>query len=193
MEPRRRPYDLDRLTDVAFAVFAERGFDGASMDDVARAAGISKAAIYHHVASKEALLERGLGRALEALFAILDESGARTGDPERRLRYIVRRVAALALDVLPELTVLVRVRGNSAVERYARARRQAFDRRVAALVREAQEAGVCDPALDASLVVRLIFGMCNSLVEWYRPGHALTSPAIVDTVEHVVFEGTRPR
>lgn len=193
METRRRPYDLDRLTDVAFAVFAERGYDGASMDDVARAAGISKAAIYHHVASKEALLERGLGRALEALFAILGEPEARTGDPEQRLRHLVRRVAALALDVLPELTVLVRVRGNSIVERDARARRKAFDREVAALVREAQAAGACDPALDPSLVVRLIFGMCNSLVEWYRPGGTLTSQVIVATVERIVFEGTRVR
>ena len=191
MEPRRRPYDLNRLTDVAFVVFAERGFDGASMDDVARAAGISKAAIYHHVASKEALLERGLGRALESLFAILEESESKTGEPQRRLRHIVRRVAALALDVLPELTVLVRVRGNSTVERDARARRQDFDRRVSALVREAQAAGVCDRTLDASLVVRLIFGMCNSLVEWYRPGGVLTSETIVDTVERIVFEGTR--
>ncbi len=193
MEPRRRPYDLDRLTDVAFAVFAERGFDGASMDDVARAAGISKAAIYHHVASKEALLERGLGRALEALFAILDDPAASTGEPERRLRYIVRRVAALALDVLPELTVLVRVRGNSTVERDARARRQEFDRRVAVSMREAQAAGACDPELDASLVVRLIFGMCNSVVEWYRPGGVLTSATIVDTVERIVFDGTAGR
>jgi AcrR family transcriptional regulator len=191
VEQPRRPYDLDRLTDVALRVFAERGFDGASMDDVARAAGITKAAIYHHVSSKEALLERGLRRALEALFALLEEPGARDGRPIERLRYVVRRVVQLAIDVLPELTVLVRVRGNSPTERAALERRRRFDGAVAAIVREAQAAGEFDPALDAALFVRLAFGMCNSIVEWYRPGGRLTPDALADAAVKFVFEGTR--
>jgi AcrR family transcriptional regulator len=188
MEQPRRPYDIDRLTDVALAVFAQRGFDGASMDDVARAAGITKAAIYHHVSGKEELLERGLRRALEALFAMLDEPGASEGRPIDRLRYIVRRVAELAIEVLPELTVLVRARGNSDTERNAIERRRAFDAIVAGIVRAAQEAGEFDPALDAAIVVRLIFGMCNSIVEWYRPHGRYTSSDIADAVVRIVFE-----
>ncbi len=185
----RAQYDIDSLTDVALAVFAERGFDGASMDDVARKAGITKAAIYHHVSGKEELLERGLSRALEALFLVLEEPAAAHGRPGVRLRHIVRRVAELALALRPELTVLVRVRGNSRAERRAIARRRTFDAAVAELVREAQAAAELDPALDAGLVVRLVFGMCNSLVEWYRPGGALPARAIAATVERLVFEG----
>ena len=190
MPAARSQYDIDSLTDVALRVFAERGFDGASMDDVARSAGITKAAIYHHVSGKEELLERGLDRALEALFAVLEERRAAMGTPLERLRYIVKRVAELALALRPELTVLVRVRGNSRTERRALARRREFDALVAALVREAQTAGDVDPALDGGLVVRLIFGMCNSLVEWYRPGGPLGAAAIVAAVVHVVFNGT---
>ncbi|WP_245484907.1 helix-turn-helix domain-containing protein, partial [Ciceribacter ferrooxidans] len=48
---------------MAVRVFLERGYDGASLDDVARAAGITKASVYYHVSSKEELLERGVGRA----------------------------------------------------------------------------------------------------------------------------------
>lgn len=194
MAAARPQYDIDSLTDVALRVFAERGFDGASMDDVARSAGITKAAIYHHVSGKEELLERGLERALVALYAVLQEPSAATGAPLERLRFIVKRVAELALALRPELTVLVRVRGNSRTERRALVRRREFDAVVAGLVREAQAAGEVDPALDGALVVRLIFGMCNSLVEWYRPGGASSAAAIVETVVHVVFEGTgRPR
>ena len=188
--PAARPqYDIERLTDVALRVFAERGFDGASMDDVARSAGITKAAIYHHVSGKEELLERGLNRALEALYAVLQEGAAAQGPPPERLRFIVERVAELALALRPELTVLVRVRGNSRTERRALARRREFDALVAALVREAQATGDVDPALDPRLVVRLIFGMCNSLVEWYRPGGALSAAAVVAAVVQVVFDG----
>lgn len=185
----RRPYDLDALTSVALRVFAERGYDGATMDDVATAAGITKAAIYHHVSGKEALLARGLERALDALFGTLEEAGAREGLAIDRLRYIVRRVAELALIVSPELSVLVRVRGNSETERRAIVRRRAFDRTVTELVVEAQGAGAVDGCLDASLTVRLIFGMCNSLVEWYRPRGKLGSFSIAEAVVTLVFEG----
>ncbi len=113
----RRTHDVDSLTAVAFGVFAGKGFDGASMDDVAAAAGVTKAAIYHHVPSKEALLERGLLRALDALFAVLAEREATEGRAAGRVRWIVRRVAALTPGLLPELSVLFRVRGNSPVER----------------------------------------------------------------------------
>lgn len=193
MDGRRKPYDLDRLTNVALGVFADRGYDGASMDDVARAAGITKAAIYHHVGSKEELLARGLQRALEALFAILAEPQASDGRALDRLHYIVRSVAKLALDVLPELTVLVRVRGNSETEREALARRRAFDEAIHAMVREAQAAGDFDASFDAAVVTRLIFGMCNSVVEWYRPDGPLDPDALATTIERLVFEGVTIR
>jgi AcrR family transcriptional regulator len=188
VEP-RRPYDIDTLTDVALRVFAERGYDGASMDDVARAAGITKASIYHHVSGKEALLERGLGRALDALFAILEEAGARDGRARERLRYIVTRVAETTLRLLPELSVLFRARGTSKSERGALERRREFDRVVTELVRTAQRDGDLRTDLEPRLVVRLLFGMSNSVVEWYRPGAALDAATVTRTVLGIVFEG----
>lgn len=185
----RQPYDIDRLTDVALRVFAERGFDGSSMDDVARAAGIAKASIYHHISGKDELLRRGLERALSALFAVLDETGALTGPPIARLEYIYRRVATLALELRFELTVLVRVRGNSDAEREAMLRRRAFDDRVTAIVRAAQASGEFEPALDAALAVRLMFGMVNSIVEWYRPDGPLPIELIADALVQIVFRG----
>jgi AcrR family transcriptional regulator len=191
MEP-RKPYDIDSLTDIALRVFAERGYDGASMDDVARAAGITKASIYHHVSGKEALLERGLGRALDALFAILDEPGAREGSAGERLRVIIARVAETTLRLLPELTVLFRVHGASRSERNALERRRAFDRHVTAIIAQAQRDGDLRTDLDPRLVARLVFGMSNSVVEWYRSG-SLTHEAIGRAIVAITFEGITRR
>ncbi len=191
MEP-RKPYDIDSLTDVALRVFADRGYDGASMDDVARAAGITKASIYHHVSGKEALLERGLGRALDALFAILDEPAAHEGRAVDRLRHIVERVAATTLHLLPELTVLFRVHGSSKSERNAVERRRAFDRLVTDIIAQAQREGDVRPDLDPRLLARLIFGMSNSVVEWYRSG-TLSREAIAHAVVAIAFDGATTR
>jgi AcrR family transcriptional regulator len=191
VEP-RKPYDIDSLTDVALRVFAERGYDGASMDDVARAAGITKASIYHHVSGKEALLERGLGRALDALFAILDEPASREGRAIERLRHIVERVAETTLRLLPELTVLFRARGASKSERDAVERRRAFDRAVTELIVVAKRDGDVRADLDPRLAARLIFGMSNSVVEWYRTG-SLTRERIGAAVVAIAFDGITAR
>jgi AcrR family transcriptional regulator len=185
----RRPYDIDSVTDVAFGIFAERGFDAASMEDVARAAGITKASIYHHVPSKEALLARGLDRALSALFAVLDEPAAQRGTSWEILAHIVRRVAEITMSMRAEVSVLFRVRGNSETERAAMERRRNFDRRVAGLVRRAQQDGFVRADIDPALLVRLIFGMSNSLVEWYRPNGRMPASTIAEAVEKIVFRG----
>src|SRR5260370_39835093 len=76
---KRTPYTGDSMLAVAGDVFNERGYDGTSMEDLAKAAGITKSSIYHHVKSKEELLERGVNRALDALTASLDATEALTG------------------------------------------------------------------------------------------------------------------
>jgi len=188
----RRPverYDIDSLTDVALAVFAEKGYDGASMDDVARAAGITKASIYHHVPSKEALLHRGLWRALDALHGILAEEQAKQGRAVDRLRYIFKRLPEITMAMIPEASVLFRARGNSETERAALDRRRQFDRIVAELVREAISEGDVRSDIDPRIVTRLIFGMSNSLVDWFRPGHAMSSEQIADGLQRLAMNG----
>jgi AcrR family transcriptional regulator len=188
----RRPYDIDSLTDVALRVFAEKGYEGASMDDVARAAGITKASIYHHVSGKEALLERGLSRAIDALFTVLDHPDAQTGSAIERLRFIVRSVAETTLDRLPELSVLFRVRGSSKIVRDALDRRRRFDRYVTDLLAEGQRDGSVRADLDARLAARLIFGMSNSVVEWYGSGSSISRQRLVDSLVALAFGGITP-
>lgn len=189
----KRRYDIDSLTDVALRVFARKGYDGASMDDVAAEAGITKASIYHHVSGKEALLARGLGRALDALFDALDEEPAKTGPAAQRLRHLVGRVAETTTTHLAEVAVLFRVRGNSVTERDALTRRRRFDGIVAELVQQAQAAGDVRKDLDPRLLTRLMFGMSNSLADWYRPDGAIDAGEIKRAVLAVVFEGIAPR
>ena len=65
---RGRPgYDRETLINKATEVFVSRGYDGTSMDTVARELGITKSAIYHHVKSKEELLHLAINRGIDAL------------------------------------------------------------------------------------------------------------------------------
>ncbi len=179
---------------MAVTVFNERGYDGTSMEDLARRLGISKSSIYYHVESKEALLALALDRALNALFAVADEVTA-SGEPAiHRLERLVRGSVSVLADRLPYVTLLLRARGNTRTERRALARRREFDQIVADLVAEAEQDGDIRPDVDPAITARLLFGLVNSLVEWYRPGRMASSATeLADAVCAVAFDGLRIR
>jgi AcrR family transcriptional regulator len=189
----RRPYNSEAIADVAVRVFLERGYDGASLDDVARAAGITKASIYYHVRSKEDLLARGVGRAFDALGAAMRETGAKQGSAEARLKYIVRRTIEITVVMRPEVALLLRVRGNTRAEKAIVERRRAFDHLVARHFARAQRAGEFRRDIDPRLATRLLFGMLNSITEWYRPGGELGAEDIVQAVFRLAFEGLKSK
>jgi AcrR family transcriptional regulator len=186
----RPAYDVESLTDVAVAVFSTRGYDATRMEHIARAANISKSSLYHHVSNKEELLGHALRRAVGGLTAILSEPGALEGSPGARLEYVLRRTVEAELHFLPEVSLLIRVRGNTAVERQALEERRRFQDRLAELVAEAQRAGEIGGDVDAGLFVRLALGMSNSLVDWYRPDGTWSARQIADALIGLVMKPT---
>ncbi|WP_018547704.1 TetR/AcrR family transcriptional regulator [Streptomyces sp. LaPpAH-108] len=189
---KRDTYTPETLLSVAVGVFNERGYDGTSMEHLSRAAGISKSSIYHHVSGKEELLRRAVSRALDGLFAILDEEHARAGRAVDRLEYVVRRMVEVLISELPYVTLLLRVRGNTEAERWALERRREFDHRVADLLRAAAEEGDVRADIEVRLATRLVFGMINSIVEWYRPeARGANGREVADAVVLLVFAGLR--
>ncbi|MEX1178579.1 MAG: TetR/AcrR family transcriptional regulator [Nitriliruptor sp.] len=187
--PRRTTHTVGSLLDAAVAVFNERGYDGTSMEDLARAAGITKSSIYHHVKGKEALLGMALDEALLGLFAVLDEPASTEGPARARLEHVLRRSVEVLDAQLPAVTLLLRVRGNTPTELDALERRREFDRRVTAIVAEAVAEGSVRGDLEPALVTRLIFGTVNSLVEWYRPGRHESVDEVADALVSLVFAG----
>lgn len=190
---KRDTYTPETLLTVAVGVFNERGYDGTSMEHLSKAAGISKSSIYHHVAGKEELLRRAVSRAIDGLFGILDEPGAGRGRAVERVEYVTRRTVEVLMAELPYVTLLLRVRGNTRTERWAMERRREFDQRVADLLKAAANDGDLRADMDIRLATRLLFGMINSLVEWYRPQAAggYDSDQVAETVVRMAFDGLR--
>ena len=189
---KRDTYTPDTLLAVAVKVFNERGYDGTSMEHLSRAAGISKSSIYHHVSGKEELLKRAVSRALDGLFGILDEEHARVGRPAERLEHVTTRMVEVLTSELPYVTLLLRVRGNTTTERWALERRREFDHRVAELMKAAAADGDVRTDVEARLATRLVFGMINSIVEWYlADGRDMGDPELADAVRRLVFSGLR--
>ncbi|GAA5205590.1 TetR/AcrR family transcriptional regulator [Microbacterium kyungheense] len=191
---RGRPgYDRAQVLAVAVELFNEQGYDATSVADLAQRLGLTKSALYHHFDSKEQLLALALDEALSGLEGLLDDPAIAGAAPADRLAGVLRGAVLVLVDRLPYVTLLLRVRGNSDVERAALERRRAFDHRVTQLVAEAQSAGSVRSDVDGAVVTRLVFGMVNSIVEWYRPGGAIDRDRLAHDVVTVALDGMRTR
>jgi AcrR family transcriptional regulator len=181
--------------EAAVAAFIEHGYDATSMGTLSTRLGLSKAAIYHHFPAKVELLRAALDEALGGLEDLLRQPGATGGGgssestAEQRLAFVMSGAVHVLIARLPYVTLLLRVRGNSEVERAALARRREFDRAVTALVIEARNEGSVRSDIDPSVVTRLIFGMINSIVEWYRPEGPESADQLASDVLAVALEG----
>lgn len=187
---RGRPgYDQQSVLRIAVEVFNKHGYEATSMGILAENLGISKSAIYHHVPSKEDLLRLALEQALGGLESVLGLDGATSGAADARLEFVLRGTIGVLVERLPFVTLLLRLRGNTEMERDALARRRTFDRTITSLVSAAQQDGTLRTDIDPGTITRLLFGTINSIVEWYKPGGPLSASKLADDVISMAFQG----
>ena len=184
----REPYDAQALAEIAMTVFAERGYEGSSLEDIARAAGIAKSSIYHHVAGKEELLSLGLQRGVRGLFEVVDETTARDEPAIGRLRYLVSRCVEGAIVDRAGVTVLLTLKGSTQTEEWAREQLDKFQDYLQELVREAIRDGDVREGLDPSDTVRLVIGMVSSLTSWFAV-EELNLDRLTKAIDMIAFEG----
>ncbi|MEV7398656.1 TetR/AcrR family transcriptional regulator [Aeromicrobium sp. NPDC092404] len=191
--PRRgRPgYDQQTVLRRAIELFNRQGYDGTSMGDLAKELGLTKSAIYHHVPSKEHLLAAALDEALDGLSTAVDSAAAAAPGTSayERLRTVVQESVEILVAHLPAVTLLLRVHGNSEVEQAALERRRRIDERLATLVQAAVDEGALRGDIPPDLISRLLFGMVNSVVEWYRPGGPVDPDVLAASITTLAFDG----
>lgn len=191
---RGRPgYDQESVLSIAVEVFNKHGYDATSMGTLAANLGISKSAIYHHVPSKGDLLRLALDEALVPLEAIALDERATVGTAEERLKFFLRSTIKVLVKRQQYVTLLLRLRGNTEIERDALDRRRAVDKKVSELVIAAQQEGSLRSDIDPRTTTRLLFGTINSLVEWFREDGNVTVEQVEEHAITMMFDGLHKR
>lgn len=190
---RGRPgHDRADIIRAGVELFNEQGYDATSVSDLTGRLGLTKSALYHHVESKEQILQIALEDALGGLEQALEDA-LRQSTAGTRLTAIIEGAVRVLTERQPQVTLLLRLRGNSEIETAALARRRRFDHTVTGLVREAQSEGIVRADLDAGVATRLIFGMINSVVEWYRPDGPVDPELLAGEILAVALGGLEAR
>jgi AcrR family transcriptional regulator len=97
----------DQLIEVATRLFAEHGYEGTSIEAVLSAAGVSRGALYHHFAGKEALFEAVVSAVSEQVTVELTEAVRGCADPLDAMRTAAIAWIDLAADPVIQRVVLV--------------------------------------------------------------------------------------
>jgi TetR/AcrR family transcriptional regulator, cholesterol catabolism regulator len=178
------------LTREAARLFAEKGYHGTSIGDLAKAMGVQKGSLYAHIASKHDLLYETMREGASAFHAALD-SIPEDASPTEKIRLALRghlRVVAEQLDVA---TVFVRewryLEGEQREEILAERRR--YEDRVRALFREGRELGVLRTDLDDATAALLSLSAANWAYTWLQPGR--DTDELADRFYALLIDGMR--
>jgi AcrR family transcriptional regulator len=178
------------ILEAAAQVFRQKGFHGASMQDIAKAVNLQKPSLYHHVSSKQEILLALLDRALELLLERISAISDQDIPADKKLREMVRAY----LQILAENTDLsaVLLFEHRSLERKQHARHVPNRDKFEALWRNVLQEGVaaklfvCD---DPALSTRAILGILNWTITWYHPDGTLQIDEIADHYSDLLLNG----
>jgi len=187
-------FDQRLLTalDAAEAVFAGKGYDGASMRDIAGAAGMSIAGLYYYLPSKQRALEMVCERAFGALHDALESATASATTPDATLRAFVRGHLRFVVQHPGAFRVLLY--DMDALEGQARnaiqERRRRYFARATELVTGV--ARLRPSAVSSRVATGALFGMMNWTPMWQHGGDAADAAAIADQMCELYLRGIAP-
>ena len=178
------------LTRQAARLFAERGYHGTSIGDLAQAMGVQKGSLYAHISSKQDLLYETMAEGARAFHAGLDAIPDELPATEK-IRLALRshlRVVAEQLDVA---TVFVQewryLEGERRDEIVAERRR--YEERIRALFREGRDLGELRSDLDDATAALLVLSAANWAYTWLQRGR--DTDELADRFYQQLLDGMR--
>jgi AcrR family transcriptional regulator len=178
------------LTRAAARLFAQKGYHGTSVGDLAEALGLQKGSLYTHIDSKADLLWEVCREGAEAFHAALDavpENGPAVERIQAGLRAHLR-VVAEQHDIATVFVREWRYLEGERLEQFVAERRR-YEERVRALFREGREHGELRPDLDDGTAALLTLSAANWASTWVRPGS--DTDELADRFTGLLLDGMR--
>lgn len=167
----RRNRDKEVMA-AAVRIFFEKGYSGASLQDVANEVGVLKGSLYYYFASKEDLLLRIMKESHEQSEAISKEIKARNLSAIDELSTLLEALMIWYLENVERVTIYYNERNRLTGTRLEAVQDEGrrFEQRIYDLLVRAREDGDFAPDLDVRLSARLFLGALNSVPSWHSPG-----------------------
>jgi TetR/AcrR family transcriptional regulator, cholesterol catabolism regulator len=173
-------------------LFANKGFEGTSMRDIAVACGISKSLLYHHFANKDEIYARvAVGSTLELYLFVRDR--VPDGPPAQKIRAFMVATAEYFRRYRWAWIASTTAFWNDPDrhrQKERMTRRDRFENFLRSLIQEAIDAGEIR-AVDVPMTGRLILSSLNWMHRWYNPNKSATPEQIADIFFEMIFNGLK--
>jgi len=178
------------LTREAARLFAQKGYHGTSIGEIAEALGVQKGSLYAHIESKQDLLYETMREGAAAFHAGLDAIPEELAATEK-IRLALRSHLRVVADQLDVATVFVQewryLEGERRNEILGERRR--YEERIKALFREGRELGELRSDLDDATAALLALSAANWAYTWLRQGR--DTDELADRFYALLIDGMR--
>ncbi len=183
---------LREICRVAARIFYEKGYDGASMQDIAAAVGLTKAGLYHHVRSKDRLLFEIMNYGMDILDETVLARVKQVSDPQEKLRQTLAGHIDLVVRARDlEITVILHENRSlkGPLRRKINERKRRYIDFLENLIQQVQAQSGMKPLIPAKLAAFALLGMVNWLYQWYHPEGAIGERELVGYYTDFFFRG----
>ena len=161
---------LREICRIAARVFYEKGYDGASMQDIANAVHLTKAGLYHHVGSTDRLLYEIMNYGMDILDETVLENVKSIRDPREKLRQtIIGHINLIVRARDREITVILHENRSlkGALRKKINARKRAYIEFLEELIAKVQERAGGRILISPRVAAFALLGTINWLYQWY--------------------------
>jgi AcrR family transcriptional regulator len=190
--PRRRAAEI---IDAAARVFAERGYHGASTQDIADVLGIRQASLYYYFPSKEVALEQVCMLGVEGFVERANAIATSPAPAAERVRGLIAAHLAPLGDRREYVQVFLRERGNLPDESRRRVGRlsRRLERIIEGVFATGIETGEFRRNLNPRLATLALLGMCNAVPAWLEGETSVTVAGVATAFAELILDGATPR
>jgi AcrR family transcriptional regulator len=190
---RRRDRQRDAILRAAARLFRERGFADTGMREIAEAADLSAANLYHYFDGKNELLFYCQDRALDRMLEAAAAARRRSASASDRLRDVFAAHVRTLLDDVEGATAHLQVESLSPSRRQTIVRkRDRYEGALRAMIVDGQQAGELVD-MDPATVARAMLGAMNWTVTWFRPDGARSAAEVSDVIAQFLVRGIASR
>jgi AcrR family transcriptional regulator len=190
----RKPQDggarIQQIIDAAARVFREKGYDGATLRDIATEAGLLPGSLYYHIRSKEELLRLIVEQPIRDLHANLEEIVVSDAAPAQKLAQALAAQLRAFDTHYPYLFVHIHnVLRVDTMHPDMQKRAKRYEEFWQQILSQGVKVGEFPPDLDVKVTAFAIIGMGNWMHRWYRRDGRLSIEEITQQFSRLVLVG----
>jgi TetR/AcrR family transcriptional regulator, cholesterol catabolism regulator len=179
------------IVQAATDLFREKGVAGVSIDDIARAAGVDRSAVYYYFGNKEELFREIVIDSLIDVMELADHIDESPEPPEQKLELLIRRLMTSYAHRYPQMSVYLREDVQTLPELNLPKLQVRFEQAVTSIIREGVDEGIFRSDIQPRVASYAIQGMLAWTHRWFDPDGLLSADDVAKQFATFAIAGLR--